>query len=58
VGRAVGLAGIVDEFGRNVLTELDYYSEAYNGRRLAATVQDVSGVDIPGSTVDCHRPGC
>ena len=47
MGRAVGLAGIVDEFGRNVLTELDYYSEAYNGRRLAATVQDVSGVDIP-----------
>ena len=45
--REVGLAGIVDEFGRNVLTELDYYSEAYNGRRLAATVQDVSGVDIP-----------
>ena len=45
--REVGLAGIVDEFGRNVLTELDYYSEAYNGRRLAATVQDVSGVDTP-----------
>ena len=44
--REVGLAGIVDEFGRNVLTELDYYSEAYNGRRLGATVQDVSGVDI------------
>ncbi|HVC73718.1 MAG TPA: AarF/ABC1/UbiB kinase family protein [Mycobacteriales bacterium] len=45
--REVGLAGIVDEFGRNVLTELDYHSEAYNGRRLAATVQDVSGVDTP-----------
>jgi predicted unusual protein kinase regulating ubiquinone biosynthesis (AarF/ABC1/UbiB family) len=30
-----------------VLTELDYHSEAYNGRRLAATVQDVSGVDTP-----------
>jgi len=45
--REVGLAGIVDEFGRNVLTELDYHSEAYNGRRLAATVQSVSGVDVP-----------
>jgi ubiquinone biosynthesis protein len=46
--REVGLAEVVDEFGRNVLTELDYHSEAYNARRLAATVRDVSGVDVPG----------
>ncbi len=46
--REVGLAGVVDEFGRNVLSELDYNGEAYNARRLAAAVRDVPGVDVPG----------
>jgi ubiquinone biosynthesis protein len=45
--REVGLAEVVDEFGRNVLSELDYNGEAYNARRLAATMRDVDGVDIP-----------
>jgi len=46
--REVGLAEIVDEFGRNVLEELDYHGEAYNARRLATTMRDVPGVDVPG----------
>jgi ubiquinone biosynthesis protein len=43
----VGLAGIVDEFGRNVVAELDYYGEAYNARRLARNLAGIPGVRIP-----------
>jgi ubiquinone biosynthesis protein len=46
--REVGLAEMTDEFGRNVLSELDYNGEAYNARRLAAIMRDVEGVDVPG----------
>jgi ubiquinone biosynthesis protein len=45
--REVGLASVVDEFGKNVLGELDYYGEAYNARRLAANMLDVPGVTVP-----------
>ena len=45
--REVGLADVADEFGRNVLSELDYNGEAYNARRLAAIMRDVDGVDVP-----------
>ena len=45
--REVGLVEVVDEFGRNVLSELDYNGEAYNARRLAATMRDVDGIDVP-----------
>src|SRR6266487_3186596 len=39
----VGLVGVVDEFGKNVLSELDYYGEAYNARRLTRNMQDIPG---------------
>jgi ubiquinone biosynthesis protein len=45
--REVGLVGVVDEFGKNVLSELDYYGEAYNARRLARNMRDIAGVSIP-----------
>jgi ubiquinone biosynthesis protein len=45
--REVGLVGVVDEFGKNVLSELDYYGEAYNARRLTRNMQDIPGVSIP-----------
>ncbi len=45
--REVGLASVVNEFGNNVVGELDYYGEAYNARRLASTMRDVVGVSVP-----------
>jgi ubiquinone biosynthesis protein len=45
--REVGLASLVNEFGNNVIAELDYYGEAYNARRLAGTMRDVVGVSVP-----------
>lgn len=45
--REVGLASIVNEFGSNVIAELDYYGEAYNARRLAGSMRDVVGVSVP-----------
>jgi ubiquinone biosynthesis protein len=45
--REVGLASVVNEFGNNVIAELDYYGEAYNARRLAGTMRDVVGVSVP-----------
>ena len=45
--REVGLASVVNEFGNNVIAELDYYGEAYNARRLAGTMRDVVGVRVP-----------
>jgi len=43
----VGLAGLVNEFGNNVVAELDYHGEAYNARRLAGTMRDLVGVSVP-----------
>jgi len=45
--REVGLASVVDEFGKNVLAELDYFGEAYNARRLANNMREIPGVSVP-----------
>jgi hypothetical protein len=45
--REVGLAEVVDEFGKNVIAELDYYGEAYNARKLADNMLDIPGVRVP-----------
>lgn len=45
--REVGLRGVLDEFGTNLIHELDYRTEAYNARRLARNLASIEGVHIP-----------
>jgi ubiquinone biosynthesis protein len=45
--REVGLRGVLDEFGTNLIHELDYRTEAYNARRLARNLESIEGVHIP-----------
>jgi ubiquinone biosynthesis protein len=45
--RQVGLAGVLDEFGSNLIRELDYSAEAFNARRLARNLASIEGVHIP-----------
>ncbi len=45
--RNVDLASILDEFGTNILTELDYRNEAYNATRLNRAMEDISNVKVP-----------
>ncbi len=45
--RDLGLSGMIDEFGRNLLLELDYTGEAYNARRLARVLEPIEGVGVP-----------
>jgi ubiquinone biosynthesis protein len=45
--REVGLAGVVDEFGKSVVEELDYHGEAYNARRLARNMEGLPGIRVP-----------
>ncbi len=45
--RDIGLVGMLEEFGNNVLLELDYNGEAYNARRLAETLSTIKGVHVP-----------
>ena len=45
--RDIGLASMLDEFSSTLLEELDYYAEAYNMTRLAATLDGIPGVHVP-----------
>ncbi len=45
--RNVDLAAILDEFGTNILTELDYRNEAYNATRLNRAMADIPNVRVP-----------
>ncbi len=45
--RNVDLAAILDEFGANILTELDYRNEAYNATRLNRAMADIPNVKVP-----------
>jgi ubiquinone biosynthesis protein len=47
LARKIGFAGMVDEFARGVLKELDYRNEAYHARRLADGMQRFPEVHIP-----------
>jgi ubiquinone biosynthesis protein len=47
IARKVGLQGIVSEFARGVLKELDYRNEAYHARRLADGMARFPEVHIP-----------
>ncbi|NKQ36474.1 MAG: AarF/ABC1/UbiB kinase family protein [Chloroflexi bacterium] len=41
------MAAILDEFGTNILTELDYRNEAYNATRLNRAMADIPNVKVP-----------
>ncbi|MFN8156213.1 MAG: AarF/UbiB family protein [Candidatus Nanopelagicales bacterium] len=45
--REVGIASMLNEFSSTLLEELDYYAEAYNMTRLAATLDGIPGVHVP-----------
>jgi ubiquinone biosynthesis protein len=45
--RSIGFSGMVDEFGKSVINELDYRGEAYNARRLARNMASIPGMHIP-----------
>jgi len=47
VGPSVDAVGTIDEFGSNVMRELDYQNEAYNARRVAYNMQSIEGVHVP-----------
>ena len=47
IARKVGLRGIVDEFAKGVLKELDYRNEAYHARRLADGMTRFPEIHIP-----------
>jgi ubiquinone biosynthesis protein len=47
VGPSVDAVGTIDEFGDNVMRELDYQNEAYNARRVAYNMQTIEGVHVP-----------
>ncbi|HEX6868752.1 MAG TPA: AarF/UbiB family protein, partial [Candidatus Limnocylindrales bacterium] len=47
VARKVNLSGIVAEFARGVLKELDYRNEAYHARRLADGMQRFPEIHVP-----------
>ncbi len=45
--RDVDLGAILNEFGENILTELDYRNEAYNATRLERSMADIPNVTVP-----------
>lgn len=45
--RDMGLVGFVNEFGSQVLLELNYGIEAYNSVRLEGNLADIEGVRLP-----------
>ena len=45
--RTIDLRGMVDEFSKNVLVELDYGGEAYNAFRLNDNMANIEGVRLP-----------
>ncbi len=47
VGPSMDAVGTIDEFGSNVMRELDYQNEAYNARRVAYNMQSIPGVHVP-----------
>jgi len=45
--RAIDLSGMVNQFGTNVLRELDYRGEAYNAHVLGTNLDTLPGVHVP-----------
>ncbi len=46
--REVGMVGVINEFGSNLIDELDYTGEAFNARRIARNLESIEGVAVPG----------
>ena len=46
VGPGIDAVGTIDEFGENMLRELDYQNEAYNTRRIAHNMQSIPDVHL------------
>ena len=46
VGPGIDAVGTIDEFGENMMRELDYQNEAYNTRRIAFNMQSIPGVHL------------
>jgi ubiquinone biosynthesis protein len=47
LARRLDMRGVLDEFGRGVLIELDYRNEAYHMRRLDENMASIPGVHVP-----------
>lgn len=45
--RDMGLVGVVDEFGSQVMLELNYGNEAYNAIRLDQNLSEIDGIRLP-----------
>jgi ubiquinone biosynthesis protein len=45
--RDYGLVGVLNEFGTNVILELDYRNEAYNAMRLGRNMASIDRVEVP-----------
>jgi ubiquinone biosynthesis protein len=45
--RDANLSGVLEEFGSNIIYELDYTGEAYNARRISRNMASIPGVHIP-----------
>jgi ubiquinone biosynthesis protein len=41
------LSGVLEEFGENIIRELDYTGEAFNARRISQNMADIPTVRIP-----------
>ncbi len=48
----LGLSSFINEFGQNVVRELDYTNESYNMRRVTASMERYPAVHIPTVTAD------
>ena len=45
--REYGLVSVLNEFGTNVIYELDYRNEAYNALRLGRNMESIERVEVP-----------
>jgi ubiquinone biosynthesis protein len=45
--RDMNMVGLIDEFGSQVLLEVDYRIEAYNAIRLSQNLAEINGVRVP-----------
>ena len=43
----IDMRGMLEEFGRNILEELDYRGEAYNAVRLGTGLEPIEGMSVP-----------
>jgi len=54
--RDSNLTGVLEEFGENIVYELDYTGEAYNARRISRNMAGIPGVHIPDIYLNYTTP--